>query len=51
MTQEIIVYILIALAVTNSLYHFFIILTNKKQSTCSGCPDCELKQEIIKKYK
>jgi hypothetical protein len=50
MIQEIIVYILITLAVVNSGYHVFVILTNKKQSACGGCSDCELKREIIKNY-
>ncbi|MCZ4695155.1 FeoB-associated Cys-rich membrane protein [Ancylomarina euxinus] len=42
-------YLIILVAVTYSLYHFYkVIKPRKKTSLCGGCASCDIKKELMK---
>ena len=46
MLQNIIVYIIIALAIAYTAYSVFKSITKKEKSGCDGCNGCDIKREI-----
>jgi hypothetical protein len=49
MFQDFIVYALIFATIIHSVYHFFVNFTQKKNTKCSGCPDCGIKKDFLQK--
>jgi hypothetical protein len=46
MAQNIIVYVLILLALTNAGFHLVKSFTGKKTGNCGTCPDCGIKKQF-----
>lgn len=46
MAQNIIVYILILLALTNAGFHLVKNITGKNSGICGTCPDCGIKKQF-----